>query len=284
MQVAMSATTSETTLSESITYASEIPDVSKAEARELALVEVQRVINLLKRLEGDDWQRATDCTEWTVRDIAAHLSGACRGWADWKHFRRQYIFNPYSRKGEDKVHGINRCEVADRADWSTDQIIAEMRDYGEKAINRRQQIPSIIRNIKAPLPPLGKVHIRYLLDTIYLRDQWMHRGDICRATGKQMFFTKEYDERITDLVMLDIAQRLRDVLHGTVDVRVTGGVQKTYRFGDKSEPDTIITIDLLELNRLASQRSTPEEALQVATITGDQSLANAFLDNCEAGY
>ena len=267
-----------------ITYAEDIPDMTKSEARELALTEVERVVALLERLEGDDWQQPTDCTEWTVRDIAAHLSGACRGWSDGKHFRRQYIFNPYSRKGEDKIHGINRCEVADRADWSTDQIIAEMREFGEKAVNKRQRIPNFIRNIKVPLPPLGKVQIRYLLDTIYQRDQWMHRGDICRATGKQMVFTGAYDERVTDLVMLDISQHLGNRLNVTVDVTVTGGVEKNYRFGTKSEPDASITIDLLELNRLASQRSTPAEAKQVCTISGDEQLAYTFLDHCEAGY
>lgn len=267
-----------------VTYADDIPDITKSEALELSLTEVERVVDLLERLEGDDWQQPTDCTEWTVRDMAAHLSGACRGWSDRKHFLRQYIFNPYSRKGEDKVHGINRCEVADRAEWSTDEVIAEMREYGAKAVNSRQRFPNFIRNIKLPLPPLGKVPIRYLLDTIYQRDQWMHRGDICRATGKQMVFTGAYDERVTDLVMLDIAQHLGNVLNGTVDVTVTGGVEKTYRFGTTSEPHASITIDLLELNRLASQRSTPEEAKHICTISGDEQLAHTFLENCEAGY
>ena len=280
----MQITMPETTIQTSITHVITIPDLTKSEARELSLIEVERVVTLLERLEGDDWQQQTDCSEWTVRDMAAHLSGACRGWADWKHFRRQYIFNPHSQKGEDKIHSINRCEVADRADWSTDQVIKEMREYGAKAVNSRQRIPNLIRNIKLPLPPLGKVHIRYLLDTIYPRDQWMHRGDICRATGKQMVFTKAYDERITDLVMLDVAQRLGNVLNGTVDLTVTGGVEKTYRFGTTSEPDASITIDLLEFNRLASQRSTPEEAKYVCTINGNTQLAHTFLERCEAGY
>lgn len=266
------------------TYAKDIPDVTKDEARELSLIEVERVVNLLERLDGDDWQQGTDCSEWNVRDIAAHLSGACRGWADWKHFRRQYIFNPYKRKGEDQIHGINRCEVADRADWSTQEVIAEMREYGPKSVKTRQRIPNFIRQIALPLDPLGKVQIRYLLDIIYPRDQWMHRGDICRATGKQMVFTQDYDERVTDLVMLDVAQRLGNSLSGTVDVVVTGGIEKSYRFGTKSEADATITMDLLEFNRRASFRSTADEAKQVSTISGDTSLANWFLENYEAGY
>lgn len=267
-----------------VTYATDIPDVTKDEARELSLIEVERVVALLERLEGNDWQQPTDCSEWTVRDIAAHLSGACRGWADGKHFRRQYIFNPYKRSGEDLIHSINRCEVADRADWSTEDVIAEMREYGPKAVKNRQRIPTFIRRIKVPLPPLGKVQIRYLLDIIYPRDQWMHRGDICRATGKPMVFTSDYDERVTDLVMLDVAQRLPTGLPGTIDVNITGGIKKTYRFGSKSEVDATITIDLLEFNRRASFRSSVDEVKQVSTISGDETAANWFLENYEAGY
>lgn len=267
-----------------VTSAEDIPDITKSEAREMSLIEVERVVALLERLGGNDMQQPTDCSEWTVHDIAAHLSGACRGWSDRKHFIRQYVFNPYSLKGEDKIDGINRCEVTDRADWSPDQLIEEMREYGPKAVNNRQRVPDVIRNIKVPLPPLGKVQIRYLLDIIYPRDQWMHRADICRATGKQMVFTEGYDERVTDLVMLDIAQRLDDTLNGTINLTVTGGVEKTYRFGTKSEPDATIIIDLLELNRLASFRSRPDEAKQVCTMTGNQQLAEMFLEKCEAGY
>lgn len=267
-----------------VTHVSSILDISKEEARELALIEVDRVVALLERLEGDDWQQPTDCTEWTVRDMAAHLSGACRGWADWGHFRRQYLFNPYKRKGEDQIHGINRCEVADRADWSTDEVIAEMREYGPRAVKTRQRIPNFIRNVKLPLAPLGKVPIRYLLDIIYPRDQWMHRGDICRATGKQMVFTPEYDERITDLVMLDVSRRLPEELPGTIDVHITGGIEKTYRFGTKPTPDATISIDLLEFNRRASFRSSVDEVKQVSTFIGNASVANWFLENFEAGY
>lgn len=267
-----------------ITNARDIPDLTKAEALEVSLIEVQRVVELLEQLEDDDWNQPTDCTEWTVRDIAAHLSGACAGWSTWKHFRRQYLFNPYTRKGEDRIHGINRCEVADRADFSTEEIIAEMREYGPKAVRMRQRIPGFIRHLEMPLPPLGKAPIHYLLDTIYPRDQWMHRADICRAAGKQMIFTKEYDERVTDLVMLDIAKRLEKKIAGTVDLMITGGVEKTYRFGDKSSADAGIVLDLLELNRLASQRATPEETREVCSISGDKILAIQFLENCEAGY
>ena len=33
--------------------------------------------------------------------------------------------------------------------------------------------------------PLGRRSLAYLMDIVYTRDVWMHRIDICRATGRQ---------------------------------------------------------------------------------------------------
>ena len=87
-----------------------------------------------------------------------------------------------------------------------------------------------------------------------------------------------------NLVMRDIAQRLGDTLQGTLDVIVTGGIEKTYRFGQGAQADATLTIDILELNRRASLRSTFEEARQVSTIAGDETLALDFLKRGKAGY
>ena len=49
--------------------------------------------------------------------------------------------------------------------------------------------------------PLGKRPLGYLMDIVYTRDVWMHRVDICRATGRQPVLTAEHDGRlIADMV------------------------------------------------------------------------------------
>jgi hypothetical protein len=183
------------------------------------------------------------------------------------------------------IHGINRCEVADRADMSPQELIAELREVGPKAIKTRQgRIPEFIRAIRAPMDPLGVVPVRYLLDTIYTRDQWMHRADICRTTGKQMHLTEEHDGRILDLVAADVAEKMSEMLQGTVKLTLTGTIERSYHFSTNIEPYTHISMDILEFNRLASARSTPQEAEQISQITGDVALAKWFLQNCEVGY
>ena len=43
-------------------------------------VEISRVLALVDDLRADEWQRPTDCTGWTVRDMLGHLLGmlSCR--------------------------------------------------------------------------------------------------------------------------------------------------------------------------------------------------------------
>ena len=58
----------------------------------------------------------------------------------------------------------------------------------------------------------GLTPLEYLLDTLYPRDQWMHRYDICAATGKKMVVTPEHDGRLTALVVRDIDRKLKGQL------------------------------------------------------------------------
>lgn len=44
-------------------------------------VEYRRIIDLLGRLEDDDWHRATACDDWDVRAVVAHLLGAAEAMA-----------------------------------------------------------------------------------------------------------------------------------------------------------------------------------------------------------
>jgi hypothetical protein len=67
-----------------------------------------------------------------------------------------------------------------------------------------EELPWLLRAIPVPMSePVGRVTpIGYLTDTIYGRDLWMHWLDICRATGREMVITPEYDGRVKPEVML----------------------------------------------------------------------------------
>lgn len=265
-----------------IKHAEKIAPIRKQEAARVAAVELERTLDVLDQLHGDDWTQPTDCTEWNVQDIAAHLAGACAGWATWKHFRRQLIANPHMRAAEVPVDAINQRQLEDRAGQTPPQHIEELRVMGPKAIRNRKRLPGPMRMIRIDAKPMpGKMSMAYLVDVIYPRDQWMHRMDICRATGKKLVVTPDHDGRLLDLVMLDIAKSLGGRLSLTVNV--TGALNASYRFGE-GEPQTELDIDFLTLNRRASMRITAETALDEVSIRGDAAVARAFVRDCEILY
>lgn len=266
--------------------AKRIPKLTHLETGRLATAELERMLDLLGSLSAEDWQQPTACTLWNVREMATHLAGACAGYASWAEFKRQYIQNPYLREASPKVDGINRRQVEDRAEVTPTALIAELGEVGPKAIRTRQRLPWLLRAIPIPFgPPLGTKPIGYLTDLIYVRDMWMHRLDICRATGRQMALDPDHDGRLVALVMRDVAKNL-DSQFGERRIRVelTGPAGGTFDFGAGSTPSATIRMDALDFNWLASGRMNVEEAMPNVLTGGDVDQVRWFLSNCAVPY
>jgi uncharacterized protein (TIGR03083 family) len=108
---------------------------------------------------------------------------------------------------------------------------------------------------------------------IHSRDTWMHRLDICRATGRPFQQTREHDGRIVALVMRDVGRALHNKLGGRAVVfdlsGVAGGVWKV----GPGEAAATIQMDALDFNILASGRFGYDEGRAKATLSGDVALA-----------
>ncbi len=256
------------------------------EAQALATAEAERVLAVLESLEGDDWQQPTYCTAWTVRDMVAHLAGACAGYASWTEFRRQYLQNPYLNETGAQVDGINKRQILDRAERTTAELVDEFRAVAPRAIRTRHRLPWLLRAVTIPFgPPLGTAKVAYLTDTIYTRDQWMHRYDLCAATGKSMVISEEHDGRILALVVLDLARKVRRLL-GTqaVDLVLRGAGDPVYRLGGSGAPGCTITMSIFDFALLSSDRITVDEASSRVTISGDAHVAHRVLENFSVPY
>lgn len=266
--------------------AKDIPDLTHVEAGALATQELDRTLALLESLSTEDWQRPTGCTLWNVQELAAHLAGACAGFASWAEFKRQYIQNPYLAQAAVKVDGINRRQVEDRAGAGPAALVAELRQVGPKAIRTRQWLPWLLRVIPVPFgPPLGTVPIGYLTDLIYIRDMWMHRLDICRASGRDMVLTPAHDGRIVALVMRDLGQLLAaELTDGRIRLELTGPAGGVFDFGRGPHPAATIRMDTLDFNWLASGRMTADEAIAQVVTVGDAGQARWFLDRATVPY
>jgi hypothetical protein len=83
---------------------------------------------------------------------------------------------------------------------------------------------------------------------ILTRDPFLHRVDICRATGVAMTATAEHEGAIVDDVVREWAGR-----HGSAyDLTLTGPAGGRWQHGEGGEP---ISMDAFEFCRVLSGRS-----------------------------
>src|SRR5260370_40917954 len=66
-----------------------IPVIGHDEAMDLAAAEYDRLLTLADDLQGDDWSRQTDCTDWDVRAMLGHMLGMLELQADSDERMRQ---------------------------------------------------------------------------------------------------------------------------------------------------------------------------------------------------
>ncbi len=85
--------------------------------------------------------------------------------------------------------------------------------------------------MKVDGPVVEKWSLGYLIDTIYLRDAWMHRVDVTRATGAALVLTPDHDGRIVADVVAEWARR-----HGQpFTLHLTGPAGGTFTGGRPSD-------------------------------------------------
>ena len=272
----------------SISEAASIPSLMHIEAAEMAAVELECFHACLEALAPADWDQPTACTLWNVRQVVAHVTGAAASYARWSQFKRQhspFVQRPYRQAGFSLLDAINQIQVDDRTIATPAELLAELREVGPRAIATRKRLPAIVRAVRLPLPLLGVVPLGYATDLIYTRDIWMHRLDICRATGHEMVQTPRHDGRITALVVRDLARKLTPKLAGQAVVyELTGISGECWRLGENASPIARITMDVLDFHLKASGRLPAHELASHASFSGDEHIARLALDNTQVPY
>ncbi len=260
---------------QSIPNALNISYVTADEAFSLLENEFSRFSQLLDKLSDEDWHKPTACTTWTVKDILAHQAG---GYASGTGFRE--MFHQYTAKqkpGQLPEDAVNDLQVGERRDRSPEEIIAELRRVAPKAIHNWSYGFLLPKLITLPHPVAGNLSLRHLMWVIHSRDTWMHRLDICRATGNHFEQTAKHDGRIAALVMLDVARQLSNKLGDQAIVfELTGMAGSTWKVGTGAETARL-RMDTLDFNIFVSGRFSFEEGLARAELSGDTDFLKATL-------
>ncbi len=106
-------------------------------------------------------------------------------------------------------------------------------------------------------PVVEKWRLGYLIDTIYLRDLWMHRVDASRATGRPLELTAEHDGRIVADVVREWSER-----HGKpFELVLSGPAGGHYSSSAQSDGSEHLELDAVEFCRVLAGRAEGEGLL-----------------------
>lgn len=201
--------------------------------------------------------------------MAAHNLGMARMAATFPEMIRQQVRagRRAGKTGEVMVDALTAIQVAERAGLTPAQIVADYRRTGPRAARGRRRRPGWFRNARMPGDQrVGGLDepwtFGFVIDTILTRDCWMHRVDICRATGRDPVLSADHDGIIVADVVDEWSARYRPA--GTLIL--TGSAGGTWTFPD---PGDAITIDAVEFCRIRSGRPAALDA-HARTLNGTE--------------
>lgn len=227
------------------------PRMPREVAMRLAETEYQRFLDLLGSLSPEDWGKATECPPWDVRAMAGHTTGMARMASGLKETLRQSLVS--KRRGGNPLDALTALQVEEQADLTEDQLVARFAEIGPRAARGRRRTPALVRGMKLPDPQDVGGRIErwtngYLIDTILTRDPWMHRMDICRATGRAPVLTPEHD----GVLVADVVEEWADRHARPFQLHLTGAVGGSFSRGDGG-PE--LAMDAVDFCRVLSGRT-----------------------------
>lgn len=227
---------------------STIAPLDHATAMRLASTEYERVLALLRSFDADDWAKPTDCEGWDVRTLASHVVGMAESLQSLPGFI--WFSSRVARRRGDFVDQMTRLQVEERRGCSGPELIARYERAISGALKTRSRTQLMRRMPVSFTTPAGeklKWTLGFLFDTILTRDNWMHRVDLTRATGREMVCTPDHDGVFVADVVAEWART-----HGRpFRLQLDGGAGGQFRNGDGGDD---LTLDAVEFCRILSGR------------------------------
>ena len=232
-----------------ITDVTSAPPLAHAEAMSLLAVELDRTLDLLRALDQEGWTAQTACPDWDVHRMYLHVLGACEAAASMRENVHQMRLGRRhrSKHGGPLEAALSNVQVRERADLSPAELLERFAAVAPRTVRKRTSLPAPMRAMKMKIdgPVIEKWTLGYLVDTIYLRDLWMHRVDASAAAGRTLELTADHDGRIVADVVAEWARR-----HGkpfTLTLRGPAGGTFTSS-GTPSADGTDATPEVLDLD------------------------------------
>jgi uncharacterized protein (TIGR03083 family) len=181
----------------------------------LAADEYARCADLMARLEPQQWSAPTVNTGWNVRDTAGHMLGMMQMMSSLPQLLGQMSTSMREARKANapvSIDFLTALQVRRNAGLTPAELLRRWRELAPKAVRGRRRVPGLLLNRTMPEAQLVGGHLErwtfgYLVDVILTRDPFMHRLDICAATGLDPQPTAEHDGRLVDDIVYEWAER-----------------------------------------------------------------------------
>ncbi len=227
------------------------PALDRDTAFRLAATEYQRFLALVRDLGPADWSAPTGCPGWDVRTMTAHVLGMAEMVATVRELARQNRLTGKAGGGIDALTGV---QVAEHAGADGEALLTALYAVTPRALRGRRRLSRVAGRMTLPEEQVvgaGREYWRigFLTDVVLTRDVWMHRVDVCRATGREPLLTAGHDGVLVADVVAEWAQR-----HGRpYRLRLTGPAGGEWSSGADGE---VLELDAVDFCCVLSGRGT----------------------------
>lgn len=249
----------------------------------------QKLIELLKSLSADDWNRPTLAKLWTVKDIAAHLlDGNIRVVSSSHQFAGDLPSNPINSYSDlvDFLNGLNATWVNAMRRVSP-QLLTDLLETTGKQYSKIMAAADLFAPAPFSVAWAGEDEsVNWFHIAREYTEKFHHQQQIREAVGKQGILTAELFYPCIDTFMCGLPHAYRTVNANTgvlIQITVTGEAGgKWYLLkmvegwtlikNARSVPDTIVTLSPDIAWKVFTRGINPQTALGASKISGDINL------------
>ncbi|WP_214110607.1 maleylpyruvate isomerase family mycothiol-dependent enzyme [Acrocarpospora catenulata] len=252
-------------MSESVLEAVRLPRTGREQSAEVGEAEGRAAVALLEKLGDGDWRRPTDCPEWDVRDMVAHLVAQCEDNIHLGTLIRRELVGRVRHRGKIALDGHMAAQLDDHVGEAGPVLVERFAQLWPRAVRARRGRPGALRSMRIPpgVPGVPMISLGYLLDVIYNRDLWMHRVDLARAAGLPVTIG-EHDRLIVEQVVRDLALAWSGA---PVTLELTGPAGGSWLVG-AGEPVAVVRADTVAYMRALAGRDD-DVALELVSGTAE---------------
>ena len=253
--------------------------------------EWEATADLCAGLDGAEWEAATDCPAWSVKDNVSHITGT----------ERMLLGHPApvvdvgdAAHVRNDIGRMNELWIAERRPWKPAAVLEEFQEVTAERLAALRAMMQADFDAESWTPAGNDTYGRFM--RIRTLDCWVHEQDIRGATGRAGHLGGPVVDLVLDefafAVAFAVAKLGKPPEGARVLIDLTGPAARTWRvqvaerrgrlvdaFDDDADPTITLTTDAHTYTRLAGGRIGGAEAISrgLVTLGGDTAAAERIL-------